>query len=846
MDHPVVGPCPDAATLERLLLGLAAAAEAERLEGHLASCPTCVARAATLQPQDVLVQAMHHSNPDATSPEQPLIDAIMPLLKRMRPTDATTTMPPRDGESEGAGGSTTGSLGTKTTLEPLQRESLGGYRIVRQLGHGGMGVVYVAEDTQLRRQIALKVIRPELVTRADLRERFLSEARAIAAVEHDHIVSIFHVGEDDGILYLAMPLLRGKTLEERLRQANSPLPVDELLRIARQTAEGLAAAHERGLVHRDVKPNNIFLESLVRGPSATSVVRGPSSVVKESTAHLSLTMDDGPRTTDYRVKLLDFGLARLVDESGGPIEGTVTGTPAYMSPEQGRGEAVDARCDLFSLGCVLYRMAAGRPAFSGRDVLAVLVNVALDQPTPLASLNPDLPPALVALIDRLLAKQREDRPASAQAVLAELRAIEEARAAARRPRPRRLPWLAACVLVAVAAMGITWWLMPPAEPLPPGPGTVTFEFDAPDGRLVLKHDNDPEHTVDVRVDRTVTLPPGEYSIRLAEPQKGRTLMPDRILVNSGAAITTVLRLVGLVGEHRLHTRPVRAVALSPLPGSLLALSASDDNTVVAWNAAGDDAPWTLGEHEDPVHCVAFSPDGKRAASGSGGRPPLRRKSDNTVRLWDLDGRRPLATLARQESWVTSVAFSRDGQQLLSGGLDGSLVLWDLQTNAVRRRLAGHLPARVRSLQFAMDGQQALSCGDDNSVRILAIADGRLLRIQKHANGVAAATYAPNGRRVAWAGLDGLVCVWDLTTDARRDWKGHEGAVHCGAWLPDGRRLVSGGEDGKVRLWNADTGDELLCLHGHTRMVSGVAVSVDGRYALSGSTDHFVRLWELPN
>ncbi len=211
-----------------------------------------------------------------------MIDAVVPLLKRLRRADTTETLPPRDGASELTGDNTTGLAETATPPVRVELAELGEYRVLRQLGVGGMGVVYIAEDPKLRRQIALKIIRPDLVARADLRERFLREAQAVAAVEHDHIVAIFHVGEHNGTPYLAMPLLRGRPLEEALREADGPLPVDEVLRIGRQTAEGLAAAHERGLVHRDIKPNNIFLEAPATRPGQDDSTTKPRNERSES------------------------------------------------------------------------------------------------------------------------------------------------------------------------------------------------------------------------------------------------------------------------------------------------------------------------------------------------------------------------------------------------------------------------------------------------------------------------------------------------------------------------------------------------------------------------------------
>jgi serine/threonine protein kinase len=332
---------------------------------------------------------------------------------------------------------------------------LGPYRVLEVLGVGGMGLVFRAEDTQLRRPVALKVLRQSLAACAAVRERFLREARVAAAVEHDHVVPIWHVGEDRGTPFIAMPLLRGEPLDRRLDREGR-LPPPEVLRIGREACRGLAAAHARGVVHCDVKPANIWLETPAGEPRGSA--------------------------TGGRVKLLDFGLARAAgDVMDWACEDTSGGTPSYMAPEQSRGAGVDARADLFSLGCVLYHMATGERPFKGSDSMATLIAAAVDQPTPPVEIKPELPPALSGLILRLLAKDPADRPPSAGAVALELEAIErqakegvsclkKGASAARAvppPLPTRRRWYSPMIAAAVL-------LVPgPVGPTRPGPAPPT-------------------------------------------------------------------------------------------------------------------------------------------------------------------------------------------------------------------------------------------------------------------------------------------------------------------------------------------------------------------------------------
>jgi hypothetical protein len=254
------------------------------------------------------------------------------------------------------------------------------YEILEVVGQGGMGVVLKGFDEKLRRVVAIKVLAPELAASGTARQRFTREARAAAAVSHDHVVTIHAVEEDHRPPYLVMQFIDGVSLQAKL-DAGGPPGLREILRIGLQTAEGLAAAHRQGLVHRDVKPANILLENGVE-----------------------------------RVKLTDFGLARAADDASLTQSGVIAGTPLYMSPEQAAGEAVDHRSDLFSLGSVLYALCTGRPPFRAGGTLAVLKRVTDDAPRPIAELNPEIPGWLCDLIARLHAKNPADRFLSAQAV----------------------------------------------------------------------------------------------------------------------------------------------------------------------------------------------------------------------------------------------------------------------------------------------------------------------------------------------------------------------------------------------------------------------------------------------
>ncbi len=268
------------------------------------------------------------------------------------------------------------------TDDPHMLGRIGSYEVVGVIGRGGMGVVFKAYEGTLNRFVAIKMLLPHLAASGAARKRFAREGQAAAAVIDDNVMPIYSVAEWQGVPYLVTQYSRGATLEKRIRD-QGPLELKEILRIGMQTARGLAAAHAQGLVHRDVKPSNILLDGTVE-----------------------------------RALLTDFGLARAVDDASITRTGIIAGTPQYMSPEQARGGNVDARSDLFGLGCVLYAMCTSRPPFRADSSYAILRMITDDEPRSIREINPDIPEWLCLLIARLMAKSPDARFGNALEVAA--------------------------------------------------------------------------------------------------------------------------------------------------------------------------------------------------------------------------------------------------------------------------------------------------------------------------------------------------------------------------------------------------------------------------------------------
>ena len=355
---------------------------------------------------------------------------------------------------------------------------LGPYEILAALGAGGMGEVYRARDTRLERDVAIKVLPSNLSFDPSLRQRLEHEAKAVSKLSHPHICTLHDIGHQDGVDFLVMELVEGETLERRL--VKGPLPPEQTIRFAAQIADALAKAHKRGITHRDLKPSNIML-------------------------------------TKSGTKLMDFGLAKqsgpaplsaafaemTTEQSKLTGEGTIVGTIQYMAPEQLEGKEADPRTDIFSLGELIYEMATGKPAFSGKSRASLIAAILTAVPQPMAALQPMTPPALERVVKKCLAKDPDERWQSASDLASELNWIAEAgsqstetgRGPVGRRRWERTGWLlAAMFFLLMMAAGVALWKAGNAAPAPDvfphfgavsreRPGVVARRTDAGDGGL---------------------------------------------------------------------------------------------------------------------------------------------------------------------------------------------------------------------------------------------------------------------------------------------------------------------------------------------------------------------------
>jgi WD40 repeat protein/tRNA A-37 threonylcarbamoyl transferase component Bud32 len=865
-------PCPDHEQLSHFLLGLLTEGEAGQVVEHLAKCTECDAMIETLESQsDLLVERLRQPAPDDAFRQEPQCQEAL----------ARAEIAGSGPGFEMSGASQAGAAADRPApVDPALMMELGEYRLIEELGHGGMGTVYRALHTRLERQVALKVLPRERMSDPRAVARFEREMKAVGRLSHPNIVQATDARSVQGTHFLVMEFVEGFNLAEIVQRCGV-LAIPEACEVIRQAALGLQCAHEHGLVHRDIKPSNLML------------------------------------TPQGIVKILDLGLARFqVPQSDQPQAEEMTaanqamGTADYMAPEQVSDvRSADIRADIYSLGCTLFKLLAGQPPFGGpefpRTFDKMVAHVQRPAP-PIGQFRRDVPGELAQVLERMLAKRPEDRPATPAQVaesmvtftaggsLADLlqgarrgkagvaptdRSViqteeycSSALAGTRPSGVQERPPAAAAPVQASArgGAGPVWpWIVAVAVGLAViiG-GAVAFDVilrirdkegretvvRVPEGAEIIveqtptKKESVPVEQAKPQVVAKPVAKPVEKPA--AKPVEKRAAKPDKV------DVPVVVEKPAEAKPHAVVEKPVEKPATKPKsvaemiardPAGAVAAAASGPAGRMALVAApavlkGVEA-WsieTLG-HRGPVYAVRYSPDGLLLATAAG---------DGVVRLWDVAQRSVVRMLASYDGRVRGLAWAPDGSALAAAGEDWTIRIWDATSGLTIRVLRGHL-GEVHSLAWTADGRRMASGSADKTVRLWDLAAiTPPMALRGHEGDVTSVAFSPDGRLVASGSRDKTVRLWDSESgELQNQFDGHAAPVLDVAFAPSGKTLASAGgspqSEDAIHLWNVAGGVLLKKLSGHLHGDGCLAWSRDEQLLVAGGAaqDDSVRIWD---
>jgi WD40 repeat protein/serine/threonine protein kinase len=725
----------------------------------------------------------------------------------------------------------------RATPERVSAEQAGRYRMREELGRGGIGRVLIAFDAHVGREVAFKELLAadgagsQSATVAG--GRFVREARITGQLEHPAIVPVYEIGQRaDGRYYYAMRIVRGRTLSSAIGCAAS---VEERLALLPHFVDlcnAIAYAHSRGVIHRDIKPQNIMIGEF-----------GETVVLDWGLAKPVAAPEHEDQRFTRAMRVLEAAAA------GETVDGHALGTPSYMPPEQALGEIrrIDERSDVYAMGAVLYELLAGSPPFVGYSGAEIVDKVRRYGRGELGLLSPrelvaEAPPELCAVTARALAPRIEDRYLRAKDLLAEVQAYLAGRrvaayeysswellrrfAAKNRSLLSLGAALAACIVAALVVVSLSY-----RQELAARRRASYHLAEALHEKASRLEEEGRFLTSRIYAAASLLHNPAHPRSPQHDPAYARDPRAARLRVEAASRIYVARHQLLRPRARLASPKGVWQLAASP-DGTTLA-AALADGSVELWDLRLRRARARLRDRAGNRFAVAFSPDGKLLASGT---------LDGRVRLWEAASGRARATIKAHSHWVPGVAFSPDGKLLASAGHDRLVRLSRVADGAAVATLAGHA-AGVNAVAFSPDGKLLASSSHDKTIRLWPLPDGPPRVLVGHADSVRGLAFSPDGKLLASASFDHSVRLWRPDGSAAGTLAGHRDVVYGVAFAPDGGRLVSASADGTAIVWDAESRARSLTLDAHQAGLSAVAFIPGASLIATASEDRTSLLWE---